>query len=56
MTAYYRDKQSGEILTEEEMLGLVDEDDNLDSFHLIGEFKTLEEAAFAANPSNNCTI
>jgi len=41
---FYKDKQSGEILTEEEMLNLVDSDDNLDSFYLIGDFETREEA------------
>lgn len=41
---FYKDKQSGEVMTEEEMLGLVDEDDNLDSFYLIGDFGTKEEA------------
>ena len=42
--SFYKDKQSGEVLTEEEMLDLVDGDDNLDSFYLIGDFKTKEEA------------
>lgn len=41
---FYKDKQSGEIVTEEEMLDLVDSDDNLDSFYLIGDFETKEEA------------
>lgn len=41
---FYKDKQSGEVVTEDEMLYLVDEDDNLDSFYLIGDFKTKEEA------------
>jgi hypothetical protein len=41
---FYKDKQSGEVVTEDEMLCLVDEDDNLDSFYLIGDFKTKEEA------------
>ena len=41
---FYKDKQSGEIVTEEEMLNLVDSDDNLDSFYLIGDFETKEEA------------
>ena len=41
---FYKDKQSGEVFTEEEMLDLVDEDDQLDSFYLIGDFKTKEEA------------
>lgn len=41
---FYKDKQSGEVFTEEEMLDLVCEDDNLDSFYLIGDFETHEEA------------
>jgi hypothetical protein len=41
---FYKDKQSGEILTEEEMLDMVDGDDELDSFYLIGDFKTREKA------------
>ena len=41
---FYKDKQSGEIVAEEEMLNLVDSDDNLDSFYLIGDFETKEEA------------
>ena len=41
---FYKDKQSGEIVTEEEMLDLTDSDDNLDSFYLIGDFETKEEA------------
>ena len=41
---FYKDKQSGEILTEDEMLDEVDEDDELGSFYLIGEFRTREEA------------
>ena len=41
---FYKDKQSGEIVNEEEMLDMVDSDDNLDSFYLIGEFETKEEA------------
>jgi hypothetical protein len=41
---FYKDKHSGEVFTEEEMLDLVDEDDNLDSFYLIGDFETHEEA------------
>jgi hypothetical protein len=41
---FYKDKQSGEVFTEEEMLDLVDEDDNLNSFYLIGDFETHEEA------------
>jgi len=41
---FYKDKQSGEVFTEEEMLDLVDEGDNLDSFYLIGDFETHEEA------------
>lgn len=48
---FYKDKQSGEILTEDEMLNLVDSDDNLDSFYLIGDFETREaaEEAFKKN-------
>ena len=41
---FYKDKQSGEIVTEEEMLNLVDSDDNLDSFYLIGDFDNQEAA------------
>jgi hypothetical protein len=44
LLSFYRDKQSGEVFTEEEMLDLVDEGDNLDSFYLIGDFETHEEA------------
>jgi hypothetical protein len=44
LLSFYRDKQSGEVFTEEEMLDLVDEDDNLNSFYLIGDFETHEEA------------
>lgn len=44
MTTYYKDKQSGEILTEEEMLELVDADDQLGSFFLLGDFKSMEDA------------
>ena len=32
---YYKDKQSGRIVTESEMLDMVDDDDQLDSFYLI---------------------
>lgn len=32
---YYRDKQSGKILTEAEMLDSVDDDDQLDSFYIV---------------------
>jgi hypothetical protein len=48
---YYKDKQSGEIFTEEEMIAAVDEDDNLDSFYLIGQFESKEAAknSIAAN-------
>jgi|688.fasta_scaffold2689222_2 hypothetical protein len=41
---FYKCKQSGDIFTENEMLDEVDEDDNLDSFYHIGDFKTQEEA------------
>ncbi len=41
---FYKDKQSGEIVNEEEMLNLVDSDDNLDSFYLIGDFENQEAA------------
>jgi hypothetical protein len=41
---FYKDKQSGEILTEEEMLNMVDEDDQLGSFYYIGDFESHEEA------------
>lgn len=44
MESYYRDKQSGEILTEEEMLEIVDADDQLDSFYLVGDFESKEDA------------
>jgi len=45
MNTYYKDKQSGEIVTEEEMLEMVDGDDQLDSFHKIGDFKDRGEAS-----------
>jgi len=32
---YYKDKQSGRIVTESEMLDMVDKDDRLDSFYLV---------------------
>jgi len=32
---YYKDKQSGRIVTESEMLDMVDDDDQLDSFYLV---------------------
>jgi hypothetical protein len=42
---FYKDKQSGEVLSEEEMLESVDDDDDeLGSFYLIGTFNTKEEA------------
>jgi len=41
---FYKDKQSGEILSEEEMLDMVDENDQLDSFYLVGDFNSREEA------------
>jgi hypothetical protein len=44
LVEYFKDKQSGEIVTEEEMTGMVDEDDQLDSFYSIGEFKSKEDA------------
>ena len=44
MVDYYKDKQSGEIVTEQEMLNMVDEDDQLDSFYLIGSFISKDEA------------
>jgi|LakMenEpi03Aug12_release.lakeMendotaPanAssembly.Ray.scaffolds.fasta_scaffold4920671_1 hypothetical protein len=44
MEDYYRDKQSGAIVTEQEMINSVDEDDQLDSFYLIGEFKSRKDA------------
>lgn len=44
METYYRDKQSGEIVTEYEMLDMVDEGDQLDSFYLIGDFESADEA------------
>jgi hypothetical protein len=44
LISFYKDKQSGEVVTEEEMLDLVDKDDNLDSFYFIGDFKTEKEA------------
>jgi hypothetical protein len=43
LISFYKDKQSGEVVTEEEMLDLVDKDDNLDSFYFIGDFKTEKE-------------
>jgi hypothetical protein len=44
METYYKDKQSGGIFTVYEMLDMVDGDDQLDSFYLIGEFQNREEA------------
>ena len=41
---YYKDKQSGGVFTEQEMLDAVDDGDQLDSFYLIGQFKSKEEA------------
>lgn len=41
---FYRCKQSGEVLTEEEVLDTVDDDYELGSFYLIGDFETREEA------------
>lgn len=52
ITEFYKDKQSGEIVNEEEMLDLVDSDDNLDSFYLIGDFETKEEAQEAFDKNN----
>lgn len=40
MVDYYKDKQSGKIVTEQEMLDMVDENDQLDSFYLIGSFSS----------------
>lgn len=39
----WKDKQSGEILLGSEMLDRVELDDQLDSFYLIGDFKSKEE-------------
>jgi len=44
MEDYYRDKQSGAIVTEQEMINSVDADDQLDSFYLIGEFESKKDA------------
>jgi hypothetical protein len=44
LISFYKDKQSGELVTEEEMLDMVDPDDQLDSFYFIGEFISKEEA------------
>lgn len=44
METYYKDKQSGEIITENEMLELVDCDDQLCSFFLVGDFESIEAA------------
>jgi len=41
---FYKDKQSGELLTEEEMLDSVDQNDQLDSFYLVGDFESKEAA------------
>jgi hypothetical protein len=41
---FYKDKQSGEIFTEEEMLDMVDGDDQLGSFYFVGDFESHEEA------------
>jgi hypothetical protein len=41
---FYRDKQSGELFSEEEMLDIVDENDPLDSFYLVGNFNSRDEA------------
>jgi hypothetical protein len=44
LLSFYKDKQSGEVLDETELDDVVDMGDNLDSFYLIGDFKTKEEA------------
>lgn len=44
LLSFYKDKQSGEVLDEGELDDVVDMGDNLDSFYLIGDFKTKEEA------------
>ena len=38
--AYFKCKQSGEVFDLEEVLSMVDEDDNLDSFISLGEFSS----------------
>lgn len=43
MQEYYKDKQSGEILTEDEMLESVCSNDLLDSFYYLGMFKSKED-------------
>lgn len=53
LQSYYKDKQSGEIFTEQEMLDSVDKDDNLDSFYLIGEFESKEDAKHHTNKAAN---
>lgn len=45
---YYKDKQSGEIVTDEEMLDMVDAEDALDSFQKLGDFDSKEAAQAAA--------
>lgn len=44
LSAFYKCKQSGEVLSEDEMLDEVDEDDELGSYNYIGDFETKEEA------------
>jgi hypothetical protein len=44
LLSFYRDKQSGEVFDENELDDVVDMGDTLDSFYLIGDFKTKEEA------------
>jgi hypothetical protein len=41
---FYKCKKTGEIFTEDELMAIVDEDDNLDSFYLIGTFNSHDEA------------
>jgi len=51
---FYRDKQSGRVVTESEMLSMVDEDDNLDPFYLIGDFPSRGDALMFLNPRPTC--
>ena len=48
MQTYYKDKQSGEVVSADEMLDMVDPEDALDSFSEIGNFNSKEEAEAAS--------
>lgn len=53
MKDYYKDKESGDIFTEQEMLEAVDSDDQLNSFYLIGQFKSKKAAKKHVINKNN---